>query len=46
LDNFPIDLLLPLHSGSPSSQRNKDLPTSATGNKYQCYDTESINYKS
>jgi hypothetical protein len=46
LGSFPLDLLSPCHSCSQGQQRSKYLPMSATGNKCQCYDTASINYKS
>jgi len=46
LDSFPLDLLSPCHSGCQGWQWSKYLPMSATGYKYQCHDTASINYKS
>lgn len=45
-DISPLDLLSPCQPGSRGCQQSKYLPTSATGNKYHCYDTASMNYKS
>ena len=39
-DISPLDLLSPCKSGSQGCQQSKYLPTSATGNKYHCYDTD------